>query len=113
MACIYNPGAGKHQDQTSKIAKELEKLNIKYEFLQTKGRNHAIEIVNNMDFDEYSAIVCIGGDGTIHEVVNGMMYRKDKRRLPLAFLPNGTGNDLCLSLSLNSIDSGLKYIAKG
>ena len=40
-------------------------------------------------------MVAVGGDGTMHEVVNGMLHRKDKKRLPIAFIPNGSGNDLC------------------
>jgi len=56
-----------------------------------------------LDIDEYSAIVAVGGDGTLHEVVNGMLQRLDKRRLPVAFIPNGSGNDLCATLLIDSI----------
>jgi len=44
--------------------------------------------------------VGVGGDGTAHEVVNGMMLRSDKKRLPVAFLPNGTGNDTLRQFSV-------------
>ena len=40
-------------------------------------------------------MVCVGGDGTIHEFANGLLMRKDKKKIPIAFIPNGTGNDLC------------------
>ena len=63
--------------------------------------------------DNYSAIVAVGGDGTLHEVVNGMLHRKDKRKLPVAFIPNGSGNDLCRSLEIYHIDTALDYIVKG
>lgn len=46
-----------------------------------------------MDIDKYSALIAVGGDGTFHEVVNGLLHRPDKKRLPIAFLPNGSGND--------------------
>jgi diacylglycerol kinase family enzyme len=52
----------------------------------------------------FSAVIAVGGDGTIHEVVNGMMFRSDKRKLPIAFVPNGSGNDTCFSLGLQSIE---------
>jgi diacylglycerol kinase family enzyme len=52
--------------------------------------------------DNYSAIVAVGGDGTVHEVVNGLMYRSDGRKLPLAIIPNGTGNDMCAAIELNT-----------
>jgi len=43
----------------------------------------------------FSAIIISGGDGTIHEVINGLMRRQDKKKLPIALIPNGSGNDTC------------------
>jgi diacylglycerol kinase family enzyme len=64
----------------------------------------AWQIVQNMNFEEYSALVAVGGDGTLHEVVNGMMFRQDKKRIPIAMIPNGSGNDTCKSIGINSIE---------
>lgn len=50
--------------------------------------------------DNISALGISGGDGSIYEVVNGMLHRKDKKRVPIAFLPNGSGNDCCRSYNL-------------
>lgn len=55
-----------------------------------------------MNLDNYSAIVAVGGDGTFHEVVNGMMYRIDEKRIPIGLIPNGTGNDMCAAIELNT-----------
>lgn len=41
------------------------------------------------------------------------MFRADKKKVPLAFVPNGTGNDTCFSIGVNSIDQALEYIQKG
>ena len=35
----------------------------------------AMRIARDVEIDEYSAIVSVGGDGTCHEVVNGLMAR--------------------------------------
>ena len=61
----------------------------------------------------YSAIVAVGGDGTLHEVVNGMLHRKDQRKIPVAFIPNGSGNDVCKCLEIVDVDRALDYICKG
>ena len=51
-----------------------------------------------------------GGDGSYHEVVNGMLARADKKKLPIGLIPNGSGNDLCTSLGIRDLDSALDYI---
>jgi diacylglycerol kinase family enzyme len=57
--------------------------------------------------------VAVGGDGTFNEMVNGMLARKDKKHLPVAFIPNGKANDICSIFSIDSIDRALDYIIKG
>ena len=71
------------------------------------------ELALNLDMDKYSALVGVGGDGTYHEVTNGMLHRADKRRLPLAFIPNGSGNDTLRPLGVTNLAKSLDYIIKG
>jgi len=62
-------------------------------------------------------VVCaIGGDGTIHEAINGLMKRSDneKVKIPLGIIPAGTGNSFCLELyETTSVVKVLKHIARG
>jgi len=67
----------------------------------------------NLDIDKYSVLCAAGGDGTYHEVINGMLAREDKRKIPIALIPNGSGNDLCSSVGIWSLDHALDYICKG
>ena len=121
---IYNPHSGAKQGQ--KIAAETFKFfdthNIEYNAIKTEYGGHAIEIAQTVDFDGYDAICCIGGDGTAHETINGMMRREDGKKLPVGIIPAGTGNSLLVDfgmandfkLSLNAIASGnLKTIDCG
>ena len=73
----------------------MDQNQIKYEFLETKGYLDALNFAKNLQIDEYDAIVAVGEDGTHHEIVNGLMQRPDKRKIPICFLPGGTGNDNC------------------
>jgi sphingosine kinase len=58
----------------------------------------ASEIVFNTNLDDFCAIICVGGDGTVHEIINGLMSRSDKRILPIGHIPVGTGNALATNL---------------
>lgn len=74
---------------------------------------HAFEIANSLNINDYSAIVAVGGDGTLHEVVNGMLHRADKAKVPVGFVPNGSGNDMCAALMIKDLDKALDYLIKG
>jgi diacylglycerol kinase family enzyme len=41
------------------------------------------------------------------------MFRQDKKKIPVAFIPNGSGNDTCKSIGVSTIEEALKYIEKG
>lgn len=71
------------------------------------------ELAQNLVIGNYSALIAVGGDGTYHEVVNGMLHRADKQKLPLGFIPNGSGNDTLRSFDVIDIAKALDYIVKG
>lgn len=58
----------------------------------TQKQKHAIELAHECAEMEFKIVVAVGGDGTVNEVVNGLL--KSQKHTPiLAVLPNGTGND--------------------
>jgi len=97
----------------NKIKDMLDAQNIKAQFYETTGYMAGWKIAQELDMDDHSALIAVGGDGTLHEIINGMMFRKDKRTLPIAFVPNGSGNDTCASLGVHSIEQAISYIKKG
>ena len=58
---------------------------------------------HELDLDKFSALLAVGGDGTLHEVINGLLHRKDQKRVPVGLIPNGSGNDLALSVGIKDI----------
>lgn len=60
----------------------------------TTHANHALEVARDYDLRTVDGLVVMGGDGTVHEVVNGMMQRKDDVKVPIGNLPAGSGNSL-------------------
>lgn len=55
-------------------------------------------------------LVAVGGDGSFHEVVNGMLARPDKKKIPIGLVPNGSGNDTTTSLGVMNVEDALNNI---
>jgi Diacylglycerol kinase catalytic domain len=113
LAIIVNPNSGKKRDVRVAIQKRLDLAGVPFEFLLSTKYFMTWELAFNLDMDKYSALIAVGGDGTYHEVVNGMLHRGDKRRLPVGFIPNGSGNDTLRAYNVTTIDLALDYIVKG
>ena len=113
MLFVYNPKAGKAQIKN----KLLDILNIfaaaGYEMTvcPTQKRGDAIQIVQSRK-KGYDLVVCSGGDGTLDEVVTGMM--KSRFRTPIGYIPAGSTNDFGGSLSLpKNMQKAAKIIVDG
>lgn len=113
LAIIYNPASGKKTNLRPLIMKRLDTEKVPYEFLETQKAFDTFRYARDLDMDKYSVLCATGGDGTYHEVINGMLSRQDGRKIPIALLPNGSGNDLCNALGIWSLDHALDYICKG
>ena len=97
---IYNPHAGKEllKPKLSEIIDIFVKAGYEVVAYPTQSYRDAYRKVSEYDSDEYDLVVCSGGDGTIDEVVTGMMQR-DKRD-PIGYIPTGTTNDFANSLHI-------------
>ena len=96
-ALILNPNAGRGKG--AKLADEIVDL-AKTELgnvtlFKTEYVGHAREIASKIK-DEFDVLIAAGGDGTVHEIVNGMMFG----RATLAAVPIGSGNDFIKMLDL-------------
>ncbi len=63
----------------------------------TERRGHATELARNSD--SYDEIVCAGGDGTLNEVITGLL--SSGKNIPIGYLPAGSTNDFAKSLKLS------------
>ncbi len=96
---IYNGNAG--QKKKNKLlgeiipilSNEIDNLTI----AKTKKVNHAEEIAYEKG-KEYDVVISLGGDGTLHEVINGIARLKNPPIV--AILPSGTCNDFARSLNI-------------
>ncbi|AZA08554.1 diacylglycerol/lipid kinase family protein [Corynebacterium pseudopelargi] len=75
--------------------REVEGLELKAVFTHYAG--HAREICSGLSVEDYDVVIAVGGDGTVNEVVNGLLGPVDERRDPnevpaLAVIPTGSAN---------------------
>lgn len=113
IAIIYNPVSGKKRNLVPMIEQRLTSEGVPFEMIPTQQFMDTYNFAKDLDLTKYSVLCCCGGDGTYHETVNGMLNRDDKLKIPVAFLPNGSGNDLCNALGIMSLEIGLNYLVKG
>lgn len=94
---IANPvaGRGRGARAAERLAEELRALRIEVEVFATRGRGDARARAASCDRD-VTALVSVGGDGTLNEVIAGLRNRS----VPVAQLALGTANVLALDLAL-------------
>ncbi|MFQ6678309.1 MAG: diacylglycerol/lipid kinase family protein [Fidelibacterota bacterium] len=79
--------------------------------LETQYAGHARNMARTENFDGYDGFCAIGGDGTMHEVINGMMNREDAQQLPIGLITGGTGNSFMHDLDcLDPIQAAKRII---
>jgi diacylglycerol kinase (ATP) len=66
---------------------------------------HAIELAKQAADEGCDLVVALGGDGTVHEVVNGLMQVPADRRPTLGVVPIGSGNDFAYSMGIKGKSS--------
>ncbi len=93
---IINPvaGKGKGLEFEEKIHNIFRELNYSYEIIVTKKSGYAIEEVKKITSKEKCIVYSIGGDGTLNEVLNGIIGSDSS----LAVIPAGSGNDFARTL---------------
>ncbi len=94
---IVNPtsGNGTPKKKWKRIISGLDAHHVLYTFTFSEYINHEKELIQQALQQGYRKFICVGGDGTLHQVVNGIMTQKKVNLLDIkvAIIPMGTGND--------------------
>ncbi len=118
IAFIVNPHAGNGSTGSDwPMIKALAKDRLgPFETHITRGPQDAVMLVKNAIAEKVELLVCVGGDGTLNEVVNGIMMHEASVRsdLTLGFIPNGTGCDFVKTVSIpQDLEQAVDLIAAG
>lgn len=103
---IVNPNSGRKNSLKlwKKIQNHPKLLSSNYTFEFTKKSGHACNIVQDGIKRGFRKFVCIGGDGTLNEIINGIMTQScvASNEIFLGIIPTGTGNDWCKTHNISN-----------
>jgi len=112
---IVNPISGNLKFSTiwRKIQLLLDVRKINYSFAVTLYSRHEVELVQNAIQKGFRNIISVGGDGTLHHVVNGIMIQRyvKSSNITIGVIPLGTGNDWIKTYNIpNNIEKAIELI---
>jgi YegS/Rv2252/BmrU family lipid kinase len=109
---IINPGASGGQGEVTwnRFRSQWPDDIVPEDVIVTDYPGHAREIASSVN--GYDTLATVGGDGTVNEIVNGIMEREGSRQ-SLAIIPAGTGNDIARSLGLFPFERAFSALKGG
>ena len=115
---IVNPAAGRGIPLKSlpTIEELLNKEDLSYDIIVTKCPGHAIELAEQAVSEGFNEVVAVGGDGTVNEVINGLMKSSDKgaEKCVLGVIGAGSGNDFLFGMGLPlDLEENCRIVAEG
>ena len=112
---IYNPYAGKTQikNHLYDILNIFSKADYNLTIVPTKKAGQAKDYIKE-NYNKFDLLICSGGDGTLNEVINGLLINKENNIPNLAYIPAGSTNDFAQSIKLpKNMANAAKLICEG
>lgn len=113
ICCNPAGGQGTAPRAASRAQARLGAAGWQVERFDTRAPGHARERARASRDEGWDAWCVAGGDGTLREVVDGLLDGRDRSAVPLVVLPAGTGNALAADLGLARADDALDRLLAG
>lgn len=114
VLAIVNPVGGRRRALRvwSTMEKHLEDGGLRCTLGETKHSNHARQMATEAaKKGDVDVILCVGGDGLLNEIVNGM--QDAKKFIPFAVCPEGTGNGTATSMGIRTTYDAAESLVGG
>ncbi len=115
LVVVVNPRSGKQRGLAilDRVKPVFAAAGIELDVRVTQRPGHAREIARTLELTGVDGLCSIGGDGTVHEVADGLMQRGEPISVPLGVIPAGTGNTLALHLQCDDPLEAAQRIVAG
>jgi diacylglycerol kinase (ATP) len=113
---IVNPaaGGGRSVKLAGPAIARLREKGMQVDVIASTGPGHAVELAREAYDQGYRHFLAVGGDGTAHEILNGIFAsRKVTKRISLALLPLGTGNSFLRDFTKVGAESSMQALFEG
>ena len=114
---VVNPFAGKKKSReiSRLISEELTQTKIENILYFTDYVNHAEEIVSGINFQKGDALMSVGGDGTLSEIITGLLTREDdfSKDIPISIVPSGSGNSQANDMEITDYLDAMQRLLNG
>ena len=115
---IVNPHAGKKLGATvaDTAVDTLRNLKVETDVVYSEWPGHAVELARETELSNLDGLIAVGGDGTLFEIINGLVAGNGSIPIPLGQIPVGTGNSFLKDIEQGETDpiaAGVDRIAGG
>ena len=110
---IVNPaaGGGKSAKLAGAALARLREKGLNVDVIASTGPGHALQLAREAYAQGYRRFLAVGGDGTAHEILNGVFARNpNAERISLGFLPLGTGNSFLRDFTTDGAEASMKAL---
>lgn len=108
---VVNPaaGGGRTERRLSELLRIFRSSGARVDIARTPGPGEATRLAREAVEEGYARVIAIGGDGTVHEIVNGLVGSD----VELGVVPLGSANDFAASLGIHEWKSAARLAATG
>ncbi len=112
---LVNPHGGlkKGRRLLEQVKPIFHRAGFELTIIDSTFAGHIRELAHQLDYTGYDGFIVIGGDGSMHEMVNGMLSRSDQKQMPIGLIPGGTGNSFLHDLNLLNPINAAEAIVNG
>src|SRR5260370_10622699 len=116
FCAIVNPaaGGGRSRKMAGPGLGRLREKGLKVDVIASTGPGHTVQLAREAYDQGYRRLLAVGGDGTAHEILNGVFAeRRTVRRIALGFLPLGTGNSFLRDFTKDGAAASMQALLEG